>query len=422
MGFANRFRGIVTVDLLVAIVSTATAKYSGGSGTANDPYQIATAEDLIALGETPEDYDKHFILTDDIDLGGHVFDKAIIAPDTDLTTFEFQGIPFTGVLDGNHHTILNFNCTSRYRDYVGLFGYVSGENVQIEDLGLIDPNVDAGTGRWIGSLVGQFRQGTLSVCYGQGVSVKGKWHAGMLVGGNYGLVVGCHSMGSVSGDYDVGGLIAYNGNGGRVTDCYSTGDVSGILFVGGLAGGNYGGCLIANCYSHSIVNGTGFCIGGLVGDNDGNIFNCYSIGNVFGGDASYDSAGGLVGDNLGQITNCYSASLVTGMGDDVGGLVGRDVACDWDCWYGRTVDSFWDTQTSGQATSAGGTEKTTAEMQMAKTFLEAGWDFVNVWGIGENQTYPYLRKYSAADINQDASINFLDLAVLAENWLTAVAP
>jgi hypothetical protein len=91
-------------------------------------------------------------------------------------------------------------------------------------------------------------------------------------------------------------------------------------------------------------------------------------------------------------------------------------------WGGTVAACFWDIQTSGRATSAGGTGKTTAEMKTPSTFLEAGWDFVNIWGIGENQTYPYLRKYSAADINQDASVNFLDLAVLAENWLTAVAP
>ena len=65
----------------------AQAKYSGGTGEPNDPYQIATAADLIALGETPDDYDKHFILTADIDLdpnlpGRKVFDKAVIAPDT----------------------------------------------------------------------------------------------------------------------------------------------------------------------------------------------------------------------------------------------------------------------------------------------------------------------------------------------------
>ena len=85
----HRLRAYVGVAAVVlTIVSTAAAKYSGGSGTAQDPYQIATAADLIALGETPADYDKHFILTADIDLdpnlpGRKVFDKAVIAPDTD---------------------------------------------------------------------------------------------------------------------------------------------------------------------------------------------------------------------------------------------------------------------------------------------------------------------------------------------------
>jgi len=49
-------------------VLPAHAKYSGGTGEPNDPYQIATAEDLMLLGDSPEDYDKHFILTADIDL------------------------------------------------------------------------------------------------------------------------------------------------------------------------------------------------------------------------------------------------------------------------------------------------------------------------------------------------------------------
>jgi DNA modification methylase len=42
---------VATAVFLLAIVSTATAKYSGGSGTAQDPYQIATAADLISLGD-----------------------------------------------------------------------------------------------------------------------------------------------------------------------------------------------------------------------------------------------------------------------------------------------------------------------------------------------------------------------------------
>ena len=55
----------------------------------------------------------------------------------------------------------------------------------------------------------------------------------------------------------------------------------------------------------------------------------------------------------------------------------EDMSAGWRAGDGGPwTHSFWDTQTSGQAASAGGTGKTTAEMQMASTFLEAGWDFV----------------------------------------------
>jgi hypothetical protein len=52
--------------LLLRAVSVASAPYSGGSDTAEDPFRIAAAEDHIALGKTPEDCDKNFILTADI--------------------------------------------------------------------------------------------------------------------------------------------------------------------------------------------------------------------------------------------------------------------------------------------------------------------------------------------------------------------
>ena len=62
------------------------------------------------------------------------------------------------------------------------------------------------------------------------------------------------------------------------------------------------------------------------------------------------------------------------------------------------MDSFWDIETSGQAESAGGEGKTTAEMQMKSTFTDAVWDFVdetengteNIWWILEGLDYPRL--------------------------------
>jgi len=52
-----------------------------GSGEPNDPYQIGTPDELIALGQYPCYYDKCFVLVYDIDLSGHAFDKALIAAD-----------------------------------------------------------------------------------------------------------------------------------------------------------------------------------------------------------------------------------------------------------------------------------------------------------------------------------------------------
>ena len=87
MSVARRSWEIVAIGLDLTIVSTAPAKYSGGTGEPNDPYQTATAQDLIALGETPEDYDKHFILTADLDLDpnlpgrGPFYDLGLDTPD-----------------------------------------------------------------------------------------------------------------------------------------------------------------------------------------------------------------------------------------------------------------------------------------------------------------------------------------------------
>jgi hypothetical protein len=83
---------------------------------------------------------------------------------------------------------------------------------------------------------------------------------------------------------------------------------------------------------------------------------------------------------------------VTGL-EDVGGLVGRN-------YQGTVSNSFWDIQTSGQATSAGGTGENTTQMKDITTFSGAGWNInaVNsgqtnpayVWNIVDAVTYPFL--------------------------------
>jgi hypothetical protein len=191
---------------------------------------------------------------------------------------------------------------------------------------------------------------------------------------------------------DFQGLIGYT-NGAEISNLGVTNtNVTGYGSTGGLVGFAIDSSTITNSYSTGSVTGVGTYTGGLVGyKRSSTIINSYSTGSVIGGSIH---TGGLVGyHNLNStITNSYSNGSVTGLGNNTGGLVGFNNS--------TITNSFWDTQTSGQSTSAGGTGKTTVEMQTMSTFTNAGWDFMgetangtdDYWKIDGvyNSAYPYL--------------------------------
>nr|NQU90724.1 T9SS type A sorting domain-containing protein [Bacteroidota bacterium] len=130
-------------------------------------------------------------------------------------------------------------------------------------------------------------------------------------------------------------------------------------------------------------------MGGLFGVNyDGTVSICYSTGSVDDANGNGYEVGGLVGVAYGgTLSNCYSTCSVDGE-TFVGGLVGNDDGDTLNVNY-----CFWDTETSNQSSSAGGTGKTTTEMKTQSTFTTAGWDFTNVWAINGsiNIGYAYLQ-------------------------------
>ncbi len=342
-----------------------------GSGTPDDPYLIANAMELGAVVRYSPS--AHYRLTASLDLSGIRWGTGVIPH-------------FEGTFDGNGHTISHLTIQGRSR--LGLFGQVRS-GAQIKNLGVIDVNV-VGSSHYVGGLVA-VNAGAVTGCYSTGAVNSGgseqHYDIGGLMGSNAGAVTQCHSTATVSGTSSgAGGLVG--GNGGTLTECYSTGTVSTTGGnVGGLAGHNVG--TVTQCYSKGAVSTTGANAGGLVGENGGSLTECYSTGAVSttGGDV-----GGLAGNNDGTATQCYSTGTVSGK-SNIGGLVGS-------AFLGSVMATacFWDTQTSGQAASVGGTGKTTAEMQMAKTFLDVGWDFVgetkngtkDIWWIDEGKGYPRL--------------------------------
>jgi len=238
--------------------------------------------------------------------------------------------------------------------YEGFWGAFDGQGHEIRDLYINRPGE-----RWVG-LFGDIEPGGLIQDIGvMNATVIGDEYVGGLLAVTDGAVSNCYCSGKVTGNKDVGGLVGVN-NHGTVYNSYFTGNVIGNLQVGGLAG-----------------------------RNNGTVRDSYSTGNVTG----ESHVGGLLGcQSVGIVSNSYSTGSVTG-NSRVGGLVGTN-------YSGPVTNSFWDIETSGQATSDGGTGKTTAEMQHITTFSIEGWNIIAValnetnsayiWNTVNNVTYPFL--------------------------------
>ena len=246
--------------------------------------------------------------------------------------------PFNAVFDGVGHTISNLYISFRYQTdlgvvgVVGLFGNIGSSGV-VKQVGLLSVSVTAPE--------------------------------------------------TIYQDY-VGSLIGFNHE-GNVTAAFATGSI--------YASGGY-----CNEFSNS-SSCTKYAydsVGGLVGMNLGTISASYASVSVSSG--NYSKIGGLVGDNFphGTINASYAtgrmlttASMI-GSGDQqitIGGLVG------YNSNMAGIVDSYWDTETSGRDTSAGGVGKTTAELQSPTNQnpgIYATWD-ATVWDFGTSSQYPRLR-------------------------------
>ena len=185
------------------------------------------------------------------------------------------------------------------------------------------------------------------------------------------------------------------------------------------------------------ITGTGINIGGLIGFLDAYSFleQCYVEGGNIRGRAF---VGGLVGIGDASIENCWSSADVRAISHGAG-LIG-DSTCSslWNCYstgyssqYGLIAEGgcsdvcecFWDMNTSHRSTSEGGTGLYTPQMQMLSTYLNAGWDFNNIWAICEGTNYPrFIWQIPAGDIICPDGVDIFDLAELCEQWLVLEIP
>jgi hypothetical protein len=257
-------RNHITFLLVLVIASTPAIRaveFAGGTGAPQDPYQIATAEQLISIGSDPNLLNKCFVMVDDIDLDPnlspqYLFHRAVIGAEYPW---------FSGAFDGNgfriRHLTIEGKTERGFQDELGLFAQV-GNGGEVRHLILEDIRIISSS----------------------------KWSmAGGLCSSNNGVLFRCSISGTVSADDTTGGLVAWNY--GTVEESYSS-------------------CTVSARSS-----------GGLIGCNKGWVQNCSATGYVRQTDVESGPTGGLVGTNYeGLISHCYAACQV----DGTGGLVGAE--------------------------------------------------------------------------------------------------
>lgn len=290
--------------------------FAGGDGTAENPYQIATAKQLVAVRN---DLAAHYVLNNDIDLSDY---------------FSWNPIgdavySFSGSFDGNGHVIRNMTIEVQTSDsYLGLFGYASGAkltNVVLEDA-TIRGTLSTGNHQ-VALLVGKTSKTTFKTTLSD-----------CTVSGSIQLVANDTSLA-------IGGIVGQT-EGAVIENCVNRAEITlaeestaTYLYCGGIAGSAWSD--ISACDNYGKITGVSnasIWVGGIVGDG-GAVSHCrnygkvsarsnletYTVAGIAGRAAVYDSvnygsvsgyspvkhggnAAGIAGQDSYNISNCYNAA------------------------------------------------------------------------------------------------------------------
>lgn len=260
-------------------VKIPTSPKPAGSGSAEDPYLIADADQLRWFAAQVNDNRESTIcaqLTDDIDLESKEW----------TPIGKNYSYAYKGTFDGQKHTVSGLFISGSASQNCGLFGYV--EKGTVKDLTV---------------------QGTITLT-GSGGSSYG---AGGIVGqlsGTEGSVQNCRSDATITGGQNVGGIVGYVSSGystatKSITGCVNTGRITSNSYnAGGIVGYISGQVTVDSCYNRGTVAGGGWRAGGItayLSSSNAVIKNCYTTGAVTG----KDSAAVVGNKSSGSLSGCY---------------------------------------------------------------------------------------------------------------------
>ncbi|MEQ1746552.1 MAG: thrombospondin type 3 repeat-containing protein [Saprospiraceae bacterium] len=423
-----------------------------GDGSAGNPYQIATLNNLYWITQNSAEWSKRYIQTSDIDAtssSGWNSGQGFNPIGTTVTQF-------TGTYNGQDHTITGLHINRPATNDQGMFGVVRAatfNNMRFVNVNVVG-NDHVGTlyarsittacpvsncrvsgyvdgHANVGGLVGNATSpsGAISNCTSTATMFGWRFIGGIagLIGGITGQITGCYYEGTMTYEQIQFGGAVMGGIVGQTTAsmnrCCAVVNMTGVESLGGIAGVMSGGANntdghITECSSSGTISGSfgvGGIVGGNFGSNDGtrNLRDCHSsvaitiVGTGF-------EIGGILGFNRDNVDNCYFSGTITGATSrHKGGVVGRNFnGTVSKCIYNSTLNPGFVPVGTGPGGDTGSNTnnygKTTTEMKQQSTYQTGGlsWNFTTIWDIDNGNDYPFLRnsacQTACADADSDA--------------------
>lgn len=388
--------------------ASANTEFAGGSGTAADPYLIATKSHL---NNVRYHLTAHYKMIADI-----VFTEADFSGNGAFYNNNAGWNPigadsnnsFAGVFNGNNFTIKNITNTSTflktnvsttnrvYYTYIGLFGYNKGTilNLKVSNAKIttqLNSIQNNGVTGYVGIICAK-NEGTVTNCNVSGkicatenyiapetIRTQVRSYVGGIAGDNSRTILNCHSEAQVQGYYAGGILGGENRIGAKIDSCYNLGIVSGSSCAGGICGGvNYGE--IQKCYNSGTIDGD-YYVAGIATHNDSRIINCFNSGKLKG----ESMVGGIVAAwNTGNISCCYNIGDISSTYSFGGILVPSPNSQSGTVTNSYYLDNIPEEVGSGRKE---GIRYSYEQMQNKDSYK--GFDFNTVWTMGGNEYYSF---------------------------------
>lgn len=357
---------IVTQAQTTAWYGTAATKIvnaGNGTGTEDNPIEIASASELAYLAQQTNAGGKELTLENGGTINGKTNFQGVyfkLTEDIDLGEQAWTPIgknnsnPFKGILDGDEKTIRNLAAISTDdNNYAGLFGRIENGSVQNLQIEIASTDLHVQGVDNIGTLAGYITNSKITKCGVKGGNITGDEPSSiqLVVGGLVGQLIGseitdCNITTDVkavlsnASALSAGGIIGIN-TGSSITNCQYSGSVMAVderkddtpnSYAGGISGASdlqaVGGSprtsTISECTVHVDIS-AGAHAGGIVGYfTEGDVEKC-TVEGVIDTKETGGQAGGIMGRNKwgGTVTDCYNSASVTSL-YAAGGIVGYE--------------------------------------------------------------------------------------------------